>query len=387
MDFTTEIDRRDSDSTKWRRYKGSDIIPLWVADMDFQVAPEIQQALQRRLDHGVFGYADATDSLVEATLAHLAEDYGWTVDPDWLTWLPGVVPGLATACRSCCDRGDKVIVSSPVYYPFLVVPDVAERSVCDVPLTRTDAGRWQYDLDALERAARDPRARMIILCSPHNPVGRLFDTEELKAVVEIAVRHGLTVVSDEIHDGLVLEPGLLFTPTAMAVPEHADGMITLMSPSKTFNLAGINASYAVIPNAEMRERFRHYMQGPVIRPSPFAIAASEAAYRDAAAWHSGLINTLRANRDRLISAVNALPGVHIDPIEATYLAWMDVSALRLNDAPAWFEDRGLGFSPGAPFGDDRFVRWNFGCPPDTLEDAIARFETAVRERARELGLG
>ena len=153
-----------------------------------------------------------------------------------------------------------------------------------------------------------------------------------------------------------------------------------------FNLAGLNASYAVISNPETRKRFQHHMKGPVIRPSPFALAASEAAYRDGGAWHSELINTLRANRDRLTAAVNALPGVHMDHMEATYLGWIDVSALRLNDAPAWFEDKGLGFSPGAPFGDNRFVRWNFGCPPATLERAIARFEAAVGERTQELGL-
>ncbi|MEM7376765.1 MAG: PatB family C-S lyase [Pseudomonadota bacterium] len=387
MDFSSEIDRRNSDSAKWRLYKDRDIIPLWVADMDFPVAPEITSALQARLDHGVFGYADATESVVEATLNHLKDDYGWTVEPEWLVWLPGVVPGLAMACRTCCDAGDSVLVSSPVYYPFLVVPDVAERTVCDVPLKREDNGHWHYDLDALEQAAADPRARMIILCSPHNPVGRVYSPEELAAVVEIAARHGLTVVSDEIHDGLVLDPGANFTPTAMAAPAHAERMITLMSPSKTFNLAGLNASYAVIPDEDTRTRFRHHMKGPVIRPSPFALVASEAAYRDGGAWHAKLIETLRANRDRLLAAVNALPGVHMDPMAATYLGWIDVSALRLNDAPSWFEDKGLGFSPGAPFGDDRFVRWNFGCPPATLERAIARFETAVGERARELGLG
>ena len=386
MDFASEINRRDSDSVKWRLYKDRDIIPLWVADMDFAVAPEIKDALQARLDHGVYGYADATESVVEATLGHLERDYNWTVDPDWLVWLPGVVPGLAMACRTCSEPGDKVIVSSPVYYPFLVVPEVAERTVCDVPLTR-DNGHWRYDLDALEAAARDPRATMMIICSPHNPVGRLFSRDELAAVVEIARRHGVTVVSDEIHDGLVLEPGLSFTPTAVAAPEHAGDMITLMSPSKTFNLAGLNATYAVIPDAERRTTFQHHMKGPVMRPSPFALTATEAAYSKGHAWHNELITTLRANRDRLIAAVNALPGVHMDPIEATYLGWIDVSALRLNDAPAWFEDKGLGFSPGAPFGDDRFVRWNFGCPPATLERAITRFETAVSERAHELGLG
>ncbi|MEM6985191.1 MAG: PatB family C-S lyase [Pseudomonadota bacterium] len=386
MDFRSEIDRRNSDSAKWRLYKDRDIIPLWVADMDFLVAPEITAALQKRLDHGIFGYADATESVVEATLTHLKDDYGWTVDPEWLVWLPGVVPGLAMACRTCCDPGDKVLVSSPVYYPFLVVPDVAERAVCDVPLMRTESGRWQYDLEALDRAAADPRARMIILCSPHNPVGRVYTPSELQDVVAIAERHGLTVVSDEIHDGLVIEPGVSFTPTAMAAPGYLNNTITLMSPSKTFNLAGLNASYAIISNADTRERFRHHMNGPVIRPSPFALVASEAAYRDGGAWHAELINTLRANRDRLLAAVKALPGVHMDDMQATYLAWIDVSALRLNDAPAWFEDKGLGFSPGAPFGDDRFVRWNFGCPPATMDRAIARFEAAVSERARELGL-
>ncbi len=385
MDFTSEIDRQRTDSVKWRLYKDRDIIPLWVADMDFKTAPEVIAAVQARVEHGIYGYADATESVVEATLSHLRESYQWEVDPDWLVWLPGVVPGLAMACRSCANPGEKVIVSSPVYYPFLIVPDVADRQVFDVPLQRVD-GRWQYDLDALELAAQDPAATMIILCSPHNPVGRLFTPQELQAVVEIAVRNGLTVVSDEIHDGIVLEPGLRFTPTACAAPEHAAGMITLMSPSKAFNLAGLNATYAIIPNADTRATFKHHMMGPVTRPSPFALAATEAAYAHGGPWLAGLNDTLRANRDRLISAVNALPGVHMDPIEATYLGWIDVSALRLNDAPGWFEDRGLGFSPGAPFGDDRFVRWNFGCPPATLERAIARFETAVSERAHELGI-
>lgn len=383
-DFDTVLERKNTDSIKWGKYAGTDIIPLWVADMDFPMPPPVYAALMERMQHPSLGYATASDSVVEATVDHLQTSYGWQVDPSWLVWLPGVVCGLSNACRAYCAPGDVAITSSPIYYHFLGVAEPAGAQLVDVPLVETN-NHWHYNLAALEEAAAKPEAKLLMLCSPHNPVGRLFSAEELQAVMAIARRHDLIVVSDEIHDGLVLYSEREFIPTAMASPEDSDRIVTLMSPSKTFNLAGNNCSYAIIPNVNLRKRFTYHAKGAFPPATPLSYVALESAYRDCSAWREQLLDYLRENLQLLQTCINKFPSLRMPPLEATYLAWIDISALRLNDAPAWFEQQArIGLSPGGEFGDSNYVRINFACPRSTLAEALRRFEQAVELRLSEI---
>ncbi len=383
-DFDTVLDRKNTDSIKWDKYAGTDIIPLWVADMDFPMPPPVHHALMERMQHPALGYTIAGDSVVEATLEHLKQSYGWTVDPEWLVWLPGVVSGLSNACRAWGEAGDHMITSSPIYYHFLGIAEPAGRELVDVPLREKD-NHWSFDIPALEKAAANPRAKLLMLCSPHNPVGRLFDAEELQAVMAIARQYDLVVVSDEIHDGIVLDEERAFIPTAVACPEDTDRLVTLMSPSKMYNLAGNNCSYAIISDPTLRAQFNYHAKGAIPPATPLSYVALEASYRHCDEWRDQLLEYLRGNRDLLQTSVDKLDGLRMPRLEATYLAWIDISNLRLNDAPTWFEQHArLGFSPGEPFGDANYIRINLACSRTTLREALNRFEQAVQARLQEL---
>lgn len=383
-DFDTVLDRRDTNSLKWGKYAGTDIIPLWVADMDFSMPSPVYDALIRRMEHPMLGYTIASESVVQATVSHLQHNYGWDIDPQWIVWLPDVVSGLSNACRAYGSIGDQVLTSTPIYYPFLGIAEQAGRELIDVPL-RENNNRWSYDLAALAKAAANPRAKLLMLCSPHNPVGRLFRAEELQAVVAISRKHGLIVVSDEIHDGLVLDEERNFIPTAVACPDDSNRIITLMSPSKAYNLAGNNCSYAIIPDPALRAQFRHHAKGAIPSPTPLSYIALEAAYNHCTEWREQLLTYLRGNRDLLQASINHLKDLRMPPLEATYLAWIDVSSLQLSDAPKWFEEHArLGLSPGGPFGNTDYIRINLACPRSILQEAIDRFEHAVLARIKEL---
>jgi cystathionine beta-lyase len=368
-------ERRDTGSLKWQRYAGRDVLPMWVADMDFVTAPEVQAAIEARVAHGVFGYSLPQDSLNAATCAMLARDYDWQVDPDWLVWLPGVVPGMAACCRIAGELGDEVIASPPVYHHFLHVAQPAGRKLVTAPLARI-GGRYEHDLDALRGAITD-RSRLYLLCNPQNPTGRVFEREELRALLQVCAEHDLLVCSDEIHCGLVLNENRRHIPSALALPEYAERMITLMSASKTFNIAGLNCAFAVIQNPAQRARFRATCRGALPMNNAIGLAATEAAYRDGEPWRAALLDTLRANHVRLREAVAAMPGVSMNPVEATYLAWLDVRELALENPVAFFEGAGVGLSGGAEFGDGNYLRLNFGCPRAQLDAALARMRDAI----------
>jgi cystathionine beta-lyase len=371
-DFDHPPERRGTDSVKWGRYAGRDVFPLWVADMDFAVAPAIEEALRRRVAHGVFGYAEPWPSLVEAVLAHLAGEYAWAVEPDWLVWLPGVVPGLNVACRAV---GGGAFTATPIYPPFLS----ASGQLATAPLRRGAAG-WEWDLSAVE-AALTPETRLFLLCHPHNPVGRAWDEAELQAVDALAARRGLIVCSDEIHCGLVLESGRRHLPYATISPEAARRSITLMSPSKTFNVAGLGCAFAVIPEPSLRRRFVRAMRGLVPHVNLLGLTACEAAYRDGGDWHRQLLDYLRGNRDRVMAAVAAEPRLRTTRVEATALAWIDARGTGLAHPWRAFEAAGVGLSDGRDFGPaglcDGYVRLNFGCSRALLDEALKRLRGAL----------
>lgn len=378
FDFDTPIDRARSDSQKWQKYAGKDILPLWVADMDFAAPPAVLEALQARVVHGVLGYAKPMPSLAEATVAYCARRYGWEVDPSWLVWLPGLVTGLNVAARALGEEGDEILCATPVYPPFMSSPANQRRRTVAVPMARNGA-RWEMDFAALERAIT-PRSRAFFLCSPHNPVGRAFTRAELTQLADFCVRHDLTLVSDEIHCDLILDD-VAHLPTAMLSPEIAARSITLMAPSKTYNVPGLGTSLAIIPDAKLRTAFTRAAAGIVPDANVLGLVACEAAFRHGEPWRQALLEYLRGNRDLIEQTVASgqLPGITMTHVEATYLAWLDISALRLPQAHAFFEQHGLGFSDGAPFGaaPNTHVRLNFGCTRATIQAALARLQRAV----------
>ena len=373
--FDTIIDRRQSDSIKWRKYAGRDVLPLWVADMDFAAPPAVLAALHRRIEHGVLGYGAPTPSLVESTLSYLDANYGWKVEPEWLVWLSGVVTGLNLACR-VVDGG--VITATPVYPPFLSAPRLSGRELTSVPLKLVDGG-WRMDLDAMQ-AALQPDTRLWLLCHPHNPVGRAWSDEELRAFAGFCKRNDLIVCSDEIHCDLILDAERRHVPLACLDEEIARRSITLMAPSKTFNIPGLACAFAVIPDAGLRRRFTGAARGIVPDVNVLGFVAAEAAFREGAEWHDALIEVLRRNRDRVETAVAAMPGLRMTHVEATYLAWIDARGLAVDDPVAFFEGAGVGLSNGADFGLSGWVRLNFGCPAATLDEALERMRAACAPR-------
>ena len=379
-DFDTPIEQRGTDSQKWQKYAGRDILPLWVADMDFRAAPEIIAALQERVAHGVYGYARPTPAQVDAVVAALAARYGWRVDPAWIVWLPGLVVGLNVTARACAQPGEAALCTPPVYPPFMTAPMHQGRKVVTVPLVLDGAARrWAMDWDALERAVT-PQTKLFYLCNPHNPVSRVFRREELARLAEFCLRHQLVLCADEIHCDLVLDdpPHL---PAAALGGEIARRTITLMAPSKTYNLPGLGTSLAIIPDAALRRRFVAATAGIVAEVNCLGYTACAAAYRDGEPWRQALLAYLRGNRDCLGDFVaRELPGVRLEaPIEATYLAWLNVAALGLPDPVRHFEDHGVGLSDGRHFGaaPGAYVRLNFGCPRAQLTEALARMKRAV----------
>jgi cystathionine beta-lyase len=318
--------------------------------------------------------------LVDAVAAR----YGWRIGPDWLVWLPGLVVGLNVAVQAFTQPGDQVLCCTPVYPPFLSAPKNSGREPLTVPLALNRAdSRWEIDFDALERAVT-PRTKLFLFCHPHNPVARVWRRGELARVGEFCLRHGLVLCSDEIHCDLVLDPSLPHLPAAALGPEIAARTLTFMAPSKTYNLPGMGASIAIIGDAKLRAQFARASQGVVAEVTALGYTACEAACRDSEPWRLALLDCLRGNRDLLLDfTARELPGVRIEaPLEATYLAWMNVGALGLADPVAHFEKHGVGLSDGAFFGvpKGQYVRLNYGCPRATLAEALRRMKAALAAR-------
>jgi cystathionine beta-lyase len=378
FDFDHVPQRLGTDSQKWQKYAGRDILPLWVADMDFKASPAIVAALQQRVANGVYGYARPMGSTVNAFVDAMAQHYSWTIDPAWIVWLPGLVAGLNLTAQAYAEPGEEVLTLTPVYPPFISGPKNSGRISTAVPL-RLVAHRWEIDWEALERAVT-PRTKLFFLCNPHNPVGRVWRRAELERLGEFCSRHNLVLCSDEIHCGLILDD-LPHLPAAALGAALAQRTITLMAPSKTYNVPGLCTSMAIIPDATLRAKFIHASAGIMAEVNVLGFTACEAAYRDSEPWRQALLQTLRSNRDLILDFVaRELPGITIEaPIEATYLAWLNVAALKLADPIAHFEQHGVGLSEGSFFGEPRggHVRLNFGCPRATLEVALQRMKRAV----------
>ena len=374
FDFEHVPERRGSDSVKWNKYAGQDVLPLWIADMDFASPPPVLAALQARVARGDLGYAEPWPALVEAVQAYCQRHYDWRVEADWLVWLPGLVCGINLACRSV---DGEVLTATPVYPPFLSAPGLSGRGLVRVSL-REEGGRWSWDFAALE-AAVTPATRLLLLCHPHNPVGRAWDADELQALAEYAARHDLVVCSDEIHCDLVLDPERHHVPFARLGEDAARRSITLMAPSKTYNIAGLGCSLAIIPDPALRRRYQAARRGIVPDVNVLAFTACASALLEGEAWRQDLLAVLRANRDRVEAAVSAMPGLSLGHVEATYLAWIDARGLGVDAPVEFFEAAGVGLSDGRDFGLPGWVRLNFGCAPALLDQALDRMRAACQQ--------
>ncbi|NVK42244.1 MAG: putative C-S lyase [Oceanospirillaceae bacterium] len=373
--FDRVIDRRETASEKWEKYRNTEILPMWVADTDFMSPPAVIDALRQRIDHGVFGYTHTPAELVELVVDRMQRLYGWNIEPEWLVWLPGLVCGLNLSCRAVGTDGDSVLTPKPIYPPFMSAPRLSSRQLITVPMQQ-QANRWLIDFDALE-AVITPDSRLLLFCNPHNPGGTCYRRDELERLAAIAGRHDLVICSDEVHCDLILEPELRHIPLASLGAGIESRTITLMAPSKTYNIAGLGCSFAVIPDPDLRRAFRRVRKGIVPDVNLLGYTAALAAYRDGDDWNRRQLAYLRGNRDYLVAEINSIPGLHLEPVEATYLAWIDITAAKLENPARFFEQAGVGMSPGRDFGDDRYMRLNFGCPRGMLEEAVRRIRSAM----------
>ncbi len=371
--FATCPDRRGTGSEKWDRYAGRDIIPVWVADMDFQAPPEVLAAMHDRVDHGVFGYTHEPPGFRESLADHLATRHRWTIDPDTIVATPGVVNGLAITARLLARPDDEILTFTPVYPPFLSLPGLAERRCIRVPLA-TSLDRWVIDWDALEHAA-SPRTRLLWLCHPHNPTGTAFGEDDLLRMAEFAERHRLVIVSDEIWGDLMLD-GKRHVPLASLDHPSAKKAVTLVAPSKTWNLAGLGCAAAIVHDDAIRRRWRAAGGGLVPMVNPIGYAAAIAAWRHGESWRQELLALLGRHHRLVQEAVASIPGLTCRPADATYLAWIDCRESGAIDPQAACEAAGLGPSDGRDFGAPGFIRINVACPTDRLVESLRRLARA-----------
>ena len=379
-DFDRVIDRRSTDSNKWRKFP-ADVLPLWVADMDFPSPPAVVRALHARVDHGFFGYLADPNELPGVVAERVAKRYGWRISPEAVLSLPGVIAGFNQALRALTSPGDGMLVQTPVYPPILRSAGNHGLRRDEHALTRGADGRYTVDLDAFAAALRAD-TKVFLLCNPHNPVGRLYGRAELEGMAEACRRRDVVIVADEIHCDL-LHDGRQHVPIASLAPEIEQRTITLMAPSKTFNLPGLKCAVAIIPDAALRERFAAAAGDLVAKINVLGYTAALAAYREGDAWLAALLGYLAANRDFLVRQVRAtLPGVAVAPPEATYLAWLDCRSAgpAARDPYTFFLERArVALNDGTAFGPGGagFVRLNFACPRALLAEGLERMRAAL----------
>ena len=377
-DFDSLIPRRNSDSVKWKRYP-EDVLPLWVADMDFPSPPEIIEAMNDRLKHPFFGYGCIDDELLDVICQWVFSQHGWKIKPDWILCVPGVVAGMNWAVQSMLQKGEKVCFQTPVYPPFFRFADYAGAEALKIPLLNSGE-RFLIDFDLFSKNL-DENTKLFALCNPHNPVGRVFSTSELEKMAEICLKKDMLICADEIHCDLVFS-GNKHIPIASLSEEIANNTITLMAPSKTFNIPGLHFSYAIVSNPEIRKKMESTRHGLVGHPGLLAYSASKAAYQFGEEWLKELLRYLEGNRDFLGDYLKErLPAIKSFSPEGTYLAWLDCRTLNLGgDAQQFFLEKAkVALNNGKDFGVDGkgFVRLNFGTPRSVLEEALDKMKSAI----------
>lgn len=383
-DFDKTIDRRATNSYKWDSATEG-VLPMWVADMDFRTAPAIIDALQKRVAHGIFGYTRVPDAYYDAVTSWFSRRHGWDIDREWIIYTSGVVPAVSAVIKALTVPGDKVIVQTPVYNCFF---SSIRNNGCEIvsnPLRRT-ADTYEMDFDALERCAADPRAKVMLLCNPHNPAGRVWTPDELTRLGNICLRNGVTVVSDEIHCELVYQ-GFKYTPFASLSDAFLHRSVTCVSPSKAFNIAGLQIANIVAFDNDLRSRIDKAINiNEVCDVNPFGVAATIAAYNEGEEWLNQLVDYLHGNYEAMVEfCQRELPEFPITRLEGTYLVWMDCSSLGMpSDAleHALLDDARLWLNAGTMYGaeGEGYMRWNIACPRSVMLDGLNRFLNFVRSR-------
>lgn len=385
-DFDQIVQRRGTGSAKWEYYPDG-VLPMWVADMDFASPEPVRQALHERAAHGFFGYSMPSARLAEVICARLARLYGWQIEPQQIVPVPSLVSAINIACRAFGEPGDSILTMTPAYPPFLGSPGYQQRA-CDTAQLAVAADgpilRYAIDFDALE-AAFHSRTRMLLLSNPHNPVGTAYDRATLERLAELCLRHNAVICSDEIHCDLLLGD-TRHIPTASLSPEIAARTVTLISPSKTFNLPGLGCGLAIIGDPELRKQFQQAEQGIVPHVNAMGLAAARAAFEECDGWLEALRAYLTANRDYYVDYVTShMPGVRTTVPEATYLAWLDCREAGITGSPYKFflDEARVALSDGAAFGPggEGFVRLNFGCPRAMLTEGLERMRAALERAA------
>lgn len=385
-DFDTPPDRRHTDSLKWSRYD-ADVLPMWIADMDFPSPAPVVQALRERVDHGVYGYPagimgepNELPEFRRLIVDRLVDRYGWQVQPEDLVFIPGVVVASNLACHAVATHNGGVLVQTPVYPPILDAPQKANMRRHDAMLARNSDGAYEIDWDVFGSAITS-ETRLFILCNPHNPVGRVFRPDELERMAEICLKRGVVICSDEIHCDL-LYTGQRHIPIAALDPEIARNTITLIAPTKTFNLPGLQCSIAIVQNPELRQKYQEARKGLVPWVNVMGLLAAQVAYREGQDWLDQLLAYLEGNRDRLYGYVQSeLPGITMARPEATYLAWLDCRQAGIGGNPYEFflQKARVALADGAMFGPggEGFLRLNFGCSRALLAEALERMKRAL----------
>jgi cysteine-S-conjugate beta-lyase len=379
IDFDQPIDRSQTESIKWNYFE-KDVLPMWVADMDFRSPEPVIQALTERVAHGVFGYGAEPAQLRELIVERMRRLYGWEIQVEAVVFLPGVVTGFNLACHAFTCPGDGVLIQTPVYPPILHAHQTAGLTSDSNELVRGVDGRYEIDFETFEASIQD-HTRMFLLCNPHNPVGRVFRRDELERLAEICLRHNVLICSDEIHGDLLFS-GHPHTPIASLDPAIANRSLTLMAPSKTYNIAGLDCSFAIIPDEKLRHQYQTARKGVVGGVNILGFSAALAAYQAGQPWLDAMLRYLEGNRDYLIDFVqHELQPIHAAAPEGTYLAWLDCRELPLSQAACeFFIQKGrVAMNDGHTFGKggDGFVRLNFGCPRAQLDQALQQMKAAL----------
>ena len=388
INFNIVVNRKNTNCLKYdfavRRGRPENVLPLWVADMDFKVAPEITQAIEKRVAHGIFGYSEVKEEYFEAVAAWMEQKHGWHVKEDWRVKTPGVVFALAMAVQAFTEPGDAVIIQQPVYYPFSEVIADNGRRIVDNTLELKEDGKYHINFEDFEQKVKENHVKLFLLCSPHNPVGRVWTKEELKKIAAICRKYDVIVVSDEIHEDFVFNgKHQVFADLS---EDAKNRTITCTAPSKTFNLAGLQVSNIWIANPKLREKFKKQIAAAgYSQLNTLGLTACEAAYRYGGEWHAELLGYLKSNLNFLREFLQTrLPEVKLIEPEGTYLVWLDFGSLGLTEEQReelLTKKAGIWLDSGAIFGaaGEGFERINIACPRSILKDALERIERAVRQ--------
>lgn len=374
FNFDKYINRKNTNSIKWDKYN-DDVIPLWIADSDFESPPCIIKSLKKRVEHGIFGYGGTPKHLIELIIKKMESLYNWNIREEWIILLPGIVSGLNICVKAFTEKNESTILPNPIYPPFLQASNIEKRKNIKIPLIIKN-NRWLMDIKNAHQKING-NEKLLMLCNPQNPGGTVYRKKELEMQLNFAEKYNLVVCSDEVHSDLILEPKLKHIPFASLNENALNRTITLISPSKTYNIAGLGISFAIIASKKLRNKFLQIQKGIVPSVNILAIDAAISALKDGNYWLKAQIQYLLKNRNILCTYVNNNKYLSMIAPEGTYLGWINIKKLKLYNPSKWFEKYGLGLSPGYEFGDNNFLRFNFACTRNLLNKAIERMDKAI----------